>query len=98
MNLAIIGGTGSYNAEQLTNIEKLKVMTPYGMTFDLILKGSYNGKEIFVLNRHGSNHTIPPHKINFKANIWALKELGVDRIIATVAVGSLKEEYKAKDN
>ena len=67
--------------------------TPYGKPSDTITIGEFHGRKIAFLPRHGKKHTIPPHMINYKANIWAFKELGVKRIIAPSAVGSLKEEY-----
>jgi 5'-methylthioadenosine phosphorylase len=92
--IGIIGGTGVYDPDMLENTEKIKMHTPYGTTSDSIIKGFMHDKEVAFLSRHGSNHTIPPHKVNFRANIWALKELGVTRIIATCASGSLQENYK----
>ncbi|MBM3291818.1 S-methyl-5'-thioadenosine phosphorylase [Candidatus Bathyarchaeota archaeon] len=93
-NLAIIGGTGIYDPELLTDRKEVKLFTPYGMTSDLFTLGNFAGKKIAFLQRHGRGHVIPPHKINFRANIWALKELGVKQIIASSAVGSLREDYK----
>jgi 5'-methylthioadenosine phosphorylase len=93
-DIGIIGGTGIYTAE-LFGIEKqVKVYTPYGKPSDLISIGEYAGRTIAFLPRHGRGHTIPPHRINSRANIWALRELGVTRLIAPSAVGSLKREYK----
>lgn len=92
-DIGIIGGTGLYTAE-LFGIEKqVKVYTPYGQPSDLINIGEYAGRRIAFIPRHGRGHTIPPHRINSRANIWALKELGVTRIIAPSAVGSLRQEY-----
>ena len=70
----------------------MDIDTPYGKPSDTITVGTFKGRKIAFLPRHGKKHTIPPHMINFKANIWAFKELGVTRIIAPSAVGSLKEE------
>ena len=92
--IGIIGGTGVYDASAMQNARKQKITTPYGSTSDLITVGEMFGKEVAFLPRHGSAHTIPPHKINFKANIFAMKELGVERIIGVCAVGSLKEKFK----
>lgn len=90
--LAIIGGTGVYNPDLLTEVREKSLMTPYGeMEYKI---GFYKGKEIVFTTRHGSNHTIPPHKINFRANIYGLKMLGVCAIVATAAVGSLRENMK----
>lgn len=97
LKIGIIGGTGMYNPDLLKEAKEIKVHTPYGATSDLLTTGVFMGKEIVVLPRHGLRHTVPPHGINFRANIYALKSLGVDRIIATAAVGSLKERFKAGD-
>lgn len=95
--IGIIGGTGLYDPELLKDVKKIKVSTPYGSTSDLIILGELEGREVAFINRHGQEHTIPPHKVNYRANIWALKELGVKRILAPSAVGSLKEEFKPGD-
>lgn len=90
--IGIIGGTGIYNPDMLTNIEEHQVATPYG---DINVKvGQYAGQKIAFLPRHGAKHSLPPHKINYRGNIMALKKLGVQRIIATAAVGSLHLEMK----
>ena len=85
--IAIIGGTGIYNTDIITNEEKINIQTPYGETSDQITTGVFMDKKIAFLPRHGQKHSVAPHKINFLANIWALKELGVTRIIAPCAVG-----------
>lgn len=95
--IGIIGGTGIYNTELLTNAKSIKIFTPYGKTSDLVTIGEYNGRSVVFIPRHGKGHTIPPHKVNSKANIWALNALGVSRIIAPSAVGSLKDKYKPGD-
>ena len=89
--IGIIGGTGS-NIE-LENVEDIKVYTPYGGTSDFIKIGMFNGKKVAFLSRHRLGHDIPPHNLNNRANIWALKELGVKYIISPSAVGSLKKEH-----
>lgn len=94
IELAIIGGIGIYDAGLLKYSQQIKMHTPYGMPSDLITVGTYNGIKIAFLPRHGSHHTYPPHRIPYRANLWALKELGVKRIIAASAVGSLKEEIQ----
>ena len=73
---------------------EVTVQTPYGRPSDSITVGEFKGRRIAFLPRHGKKHTIPPHMINFRANIWAFKEMGVKRIIAPSAVGSLKEELE----
>ena len=90
--LAIIGGSGLYDIDEFKEREFLKLETPWGKPSDEILKTKYNDKEIFFLPRHGRGHVIPPSKINFRANIDALKQLGVTDIISVSAVGSLKED------
>ena len=87
--LAIIGGSGLYDVEEFKNRELLDVNTPWGKTSDKILKTYYNNKEVFFLPRHGKGHFISPSKINFRANIDALKQLGVTDIVSVSAVGSL---------
>ncbi len=95
--VAIIGGTGVYNPTLFENVQEIKVYTPYGSTSSPIIIGEFKGVKTAFLSRHGKNHTIPPHKINFRANIWALKELGVQSIFATCACGSLRQEFKPGD-
>ena len=90
--LAIIGGSGLYEIEGIENPKWKSLTTPWGNPSDDILKTTYNNKEVFFLPRHGKGHFISPSKINFRANIDALKQLGVTDIISISAVGSLKEE------
>ena len=92
--LAIIGGSGLYDVEEFKERQFLKINTPWGKPSDEVLKIKYKGKEVCFLPRHGKGHFISPTNINFRANIWAFKELGVKRIIAPSAVGSLKEEFE----
>ena len=92
--LGIIGGSGLYNMEGLENSKWIKVNTPWGNPSDDILRAEFKGKEIFFLPRHGRGHTINPSNINFRANIDALKQLGVTDIISMSAVGSLKENLE----
>jgi 5'-methylthioadenosine phosphorylase len=96
-NIAIIGGTGIYDPELFTTKQEIKVHTPYGEVSDLVTIGEYSGIKVVFLPRHGRGHRIPPHMINNRANIWALQQLGVKRIIAPSAVGSLKESFKPGD-
>ena len=91
-NLAIIGGSGLYDVEDFKDRELIKLDTPWGQPSDDILKTVYNNKKIFFLPRHGRGHFISPSKINFRANIDALKQLGVTDIVSISAVGSLKED------
>ena len=90
--LAIIGGSGLYDVEEFKDRELLNLNTPWGKPSDQILKTSYNNKEVYFLPRHGRGHFISPSKINFRANIDALKQLGVTDIVSVSAVGSLKED------
>ena len=90
--IAVIGGSGLYDVEEFKDRELLKLNTPWGQPSDDILKTNYNGKEIYFLPRHGRGHFIPPSEINFRANIDALKQLGVTDIVSISAVGSLKED------
>ena len=90
--LAIIGGSGLYDVEEFQERELINLDTPWGSPSDQILKTSYNNKEVFFLPRHGRGHFISPTKINFRANIDALKQLGVTDIVSVSAVGSLKED------
>lgn len=94
MTIGLIGGTGVYDPDLLKNAEKKKVYTPYGATSDLFTVGEFMGKKLVVLPRHGADHTIAPHKVNYRANIYAMKELGVTAIISVSAVGSLKIDLK----
>jgi 5'-methylthioadenosine phosphorylase len=91
--IGIIGGTGVYDQENFEDIKEIKVFTPFGETSDLISVGVYKNVKVAFIPRHGKNHTIPPHRVNYRANVWALKQLGVKRIIASAAVGSLREDY-----
>ena len=94
--IGIIGGTGTYNIE-LESKRKINIKTPYGKTSDLITLGKYKKKKIAFIPRHGKKHSIPPHLINFRANIWAYKKLKIQRIIAISAVGSLKKNIRPGD-
>ncbi len=90
--LAIIGGSGLYDVEEFKERELLDINTPWGKPSDQILKTKYNDKEVYFLPRHGRGHFISPSNINFRANIDALKQLGVTDIVSVSAVGSLKED------
>ncbi len=96
--IAIIGGSGLYDPEFFDEKPvEVKLYTPYGLPSGFIMVGKVKGREVAFLARHGKGHVLPPHKINFRANIWALKMLGVERVIAVSAVGSLREDYKPGD-
>lgn len=89
--LAVIGGTGVYDPTMFDNLTTVTCMTPYGEI--TCTKGEYKGKEVIFLPRHGAKHSIPPHLINYRANIWGLKQLGVTIILSTTAVGSLNKDF-----
>ena len=89
--LAIIGGSGLYDVEEFKERKLIKLDTPWGKPSDDILKTKFNNKEVYFLPRHGRGHVISPSKINFRANIDSLKQLGVTDIVSVSAVGSLKE-------
>ena len=91
--IGIIGGTGVYDQESFEDLKEVKIFTPFGETSDLVSIGNYKNIKVAFIARHGKNHTIPPHRVNYRANVWALKQLGVQRIIASAAVGSLREDY-----
>ncbi|MDD5145652.1 MAG: S-methyl-5'-thioadenosine phosphorylase [Candidatus Pacebacteria bacterium] len=95
--IAIIGGTGVYDPSIFKKEKEVIIKTPYGNPSSPIEIGSFLGKRIAFLARHGKRHQFPPHLVPQKANIFALKELGVERIIGICAVGSLKEEFKPGD-
>ena len=90
--LAIIGGTGLTQLNGLSIIKRETLTTPYGMPSADFITGEYHQKDIIFLARHGNPHTIAPHKINYRANIWGLKHLGVEKIIAVAAVGGITPE------
>lgn len=92
--LAIIGGTGLTQLSDLTIIKRERLDTPYGTPSAEFVTGELNGKTVIFLARHGNPHTIAPHKINYRANIWGLKHLGVEQIIAVAAVGGITEAMK----
>lgn len=96
VEVAIIGGSGVYSLDFIENPEKTRITTPYGESPEVIT-GELENREIAFMPRHGKGHATPPHKINFRANLWGLKELGVERIIATTAVGSLNRNIEPGD-
>ena len=95
--IGIIGGSGIYSPDFIKDVKEVKVYTPFGEPSDFILVGHVEDRKVAFIPRHGRGHRIPPHMINYRANIWALKELGVKRILAPSAVGSLQEEIKPGD-
>lgn len=95
--IGIIGGSGLYDIEGLTQREEIAVSTPFGEPSDKIVSGVLAGRRVFFLPRHGKGHRILPTELNHRANIYALRSLGVRFIIAVTAVGSLKQEYAPRD-
>ncbi len=92
--IGIIGGSGMDDKLNLTQVKRTKLHTPYGATSDLVMTGKFQGVEVVALPRHGADHRIMPSLVNYRANIWALRELGVTHIIATTACGSLREDIE----
>lgn len=95
--VGIIGGTGVYDPKLVKNLKEVTVETPYGAPSDSIIVGELEGRGVAFLPRHGKKHTIRPTDVNSRANIFALRKLGVQRILASSTVGSLREEYKPGD-
>ena len=95
--IGIIGGSGLYNMDGLTEVREERVETPFGEPSETFLLGKLEGRDVAFLARHGKGHRILPTELNFRANIYAMKKLGVTSILSVSAVGSLKEEHKPTD-
>lgn len=95
--IGIIGGSGLYSMAGLTDTREIRVKTPFGDPSDAIVTGALEGRRVAFLARHGRGHRISPSEINFRANIYALKTLGIERIISVSAVGSLREDVAPLD-
>lgn len=95
--IGIIGGSGLYKIEGIKDVKEAIVKTPFGEPSDKLITGNLEGKEVVFLPRHGLGHRISPTEINYRANIYAMKKLGVERIISVTACGSLKEELRPLD-
>src|SRR5579862_5464976 len=95
--IGVIGGTGLYSIEGFTDQKWVKIKTPFGATSDDLLTGKLAGRDVVFLPRHGRGHRILPSELNHRANIWAMKKLGVAWIISASAVGSLQAKYKPCD-
>jgi len=93
VKLAVIGGSGVYDMESLVDVEEMEMSTPFGPPSDTIVVGALAGTRIAFLPRHGRGHRLTPTEVPYRANIWALKSLGVERIISISACGSMKEKY-----
>ena len=97
VKIGIIGGSGLYKIGIIDDTEEIDVNTPFGKPSDKLTLGKISGVEVAFLPRHGKGHAIAPHKINYRANVFAMKECGVECLISTAAVGSLKKELKPCD-
>jgi 5'-methylthioadenosine phosphorylase len=95
--IGIIGGSGLYAMPGLSDIREEKVTTPFGDPSDNFIFGTLEGRKVVFLARHGRGHKLLPSELNFRANIYAMKQFGVERIVSVSAVGSLKEEHKPTD-
>ena len=91
--IGIIGGSGLYQIEGLSDTSEHVIETPFGSPSDTIFGGQLAGRQVFFLPRHGRGHRILPHELNHRANIWALRSLGVRWIVCVTAVGSLQDQY-----
>ncbi len=92
--IGIIGGSGLYTMPGLTKVREVRIKTPFGKPSDAYVVGTLEGHQVAFLSRHGRGHRISPSELNFRANIYGFKQLGVERIVSVSAVGSLKEEHK----
>lgn len=92
--IAIIGGTGLTSLSGLEIVNREIIQTPYGEPSAPVVHGQLAGQEIIFLPRHGAGHTIPPHKINYRANIWAIKNAGAEKVVAVNAVGGIREDMQ----
>jgi 5'-methylthioadenosine phosphorylase len=97
VTIGVIGGSGLYEMEGLTNIRTVRIATPFGKPSDDYIIGTLHGKRVAFLPRHGKGHRVMPTDINYRANIFGMKKLGVQRIISVSAVGSMKEAIKPGD-
>lgn len=96
-SVGVIGGSGLYSMEGLKSVREFRVRTPFGLPSDSIIMGTIDGIRVAFLSRHGRGHRLNPTEINYRANIYALKSLGVSRVISVSAVGSMKESVKPGD-
>ena len=95
--VGVIGGSGLYEMEGFTGAKEVSVKTPFGPASDQFMTGQLDGTDVVFLPRHGRGHRISPSEINFRANIYGMKKLGVEAILSVSAVGSLKEDIKPLD-
>ena len=92
--LAIIGGTGLNTLPGLEETRRNQIATPYGKPSGPLVHGRYAGREVAFLARHGEAHSLPPHRVNYRANLWALKHAGVDRVVAVATVGGIRADMQ----
>jgi 5'-methylthioinosine phosphorylase len=92
LDLAIVGGTGLYQFPGLENVTRRSVDTPYGATSAPVVCGEVGGRPVAFLARHGEGHSVPPHRVNYRANLWALHSLGARRVIGVNAVGGIRDD------
>jgi len=95
--IGVIGGSGFYHLLDEEATERMHVSTPYGDPSDVLTVGAVAGRTVAFVPRHGAGHTLPPHRINYRANLWALESLGVRRVVAPCASGSLRAELAPGD-
>ena len=95
--VGVIGGSGLYELEGLTNVRWRRVRTPFGDPSDEFCTGELEGRPVVFLPRHGRGHRLTPTELNFRANVWGLKSLGVERIVSVSAVGSMREDIRPLD-
>lgn len=92
--IGIIGGTGVYDTAEFDVIDEMRISTPFGHPSGDVKIVDQSGVRVAFIPRHGKGHVYPPHRVNYRANIWALKSVGVERVISPCAVGSLQEDYR----
>jgi len=95
--LGVIGGSGLYELEHLTDVDEIEITTPFGAPSDAIIAGTLGSTRMLFLPRHGRGHRVPPHRINYRANVLALKMAGAEQILSVSAVGSMKEDIHPGD-
>jgi 5'-methylthioadenosine phosphorylase len=95
--IGILGGSGLYEMEGFANREEVRLETPFGTPSDALVTGTLAGREVVFLSRHGRGHRVSPSRINYRANIWGMKKLGVDFLVAISACGSLREDIRPGD-
>lgn len=92
IDLAVIGGSGLYNFQGLQNATRHTVDTPYGAASGDVVTGDFAGRRVAFLARHGESHSLPPHRVNYRANLWALHQLGARRVVGVNAVGGIRDD------